>query len=233
VTAERRLLPVRAVLFDLDGTLADTAPDLAAAANRVRADRALPPLPLADLRGYASHGARGLLEAALGVTREHPDYARLRDDFLAYYEADLSSRSRLFDGADAVLDALAQRGLPWGIVTNKLERYTRPLLVALGLDARAGAIVCGDTTAHAKPHPAPLLEGARLLGVPPSHCVYVGDAERDVEAGIAAGMATLVARYGYLTPVDVPERWPASGSIDAIGALLDWLPPRAAQARVA
>ena len=215
---------MRAVLFDLDGTLADTAPDLAAAANRVRADRALPPLPLAALRGYASHGARGLLGAALGVTHEDADYALLRDAFLAYYEASLCEHTRLFDGTIDVLRELERRGLPWGIVTNKAQRFTLPLLKQLALVPPSGAIVCGDTTPYTKPHPAPLLAAADALGLDAVSCVYVGDAERDVTAGIAAGMKTLIARYGYFPPEDVPERWPANGAIDSLPALLDWLP---------
>jgi phosphoglycolate phosphatase len=220
----RTRLQVRAVLFDLDGTLADTAPDLATAANRVRADRALPPLPVAALRGYASAGARGLLGAALGVTQDDADYESLRDAFLAYYEAAMCDDTRLFDGAAEVLSELERRGLRWGIVTNKAQRFTLPLLKHLALASRAGAIVCGDTTPYTKPHPAPLLAGAQTLGMEASTCVYVGDAERDITAGIAAGMKTLIARYGYFPPGDVPEHWPADGAIDTLPALLDWLP---------
>ena len=217
-------LPVRAVLFDLDGTLADTADDLAAALNRVRADRALAPLPVSALRGYASHGARGLLAAGMGVTRDDADYELLREAFLGYYEHGLFGRSRLFDGAATVLDEIDQRGLRWGIVTNKAQRFTLPLVRHLALVPRAGTVICGDTTPHAKPHPAPLHAAARELGCGSSECVYVGDAERDVTAGIAAGMKTLIARYGYFAPEDAPERWPADGSIDSLPRLLEWLP---------
>ncbi len=222
--SECKRLPVRAVLFDLDGTLADTAPDLAHAANRVRADRTLAPLPLSALRGYASHGARGLLQAALGVDREHADYESLRDAFLGYYGEVLCERSQLFEGVADMLAELDRRGLAWGIVTNKAERYTLPLLKHLALHPRSGALICGDTTPHAKPHPAPLLAAAKALGIEPASCVYVGDAERDVTAGIAAGMRTLIARYGYFAPDEMPERWPADGSIESLAALLDWLP---------
>jgi len=220
-------LPVRAVLFDLDGTLADTAPDLGAALNRVRGERGLPPLPLARLRPHASHGARGLLGAGFAVTPEHADYPALRDAFLAHYAAALCVESRLFDDVAEVLAAIEGRALPWGIVTNKATRYTTPLLAALGLAGRAGAVVCGDTTAHAKPHPAPLLAAASALGVDPVACLYVGDAERDIDAGVAAGMRTLVARYGYIEPHETPEAWPADGLIDAPAALLAWLPAHA------
>ena len=218
------VLRVRAVLFDLDGTLADTAADLAAALNRVRADRALPPLPLAALRGYASHGVRGLLGAGMGVAKGDADYESLREAFLAYYEIGLWGQSRLFDGADMVLDELERRGLRWGIVTNKTQRYTLPLVQHLALVPRAGTVICGDTTPHTKPHPAPLYAAAKELGFDAVDCVYVGDAERDITAGIAAGMKTLVARYGYFAPEDVPECWPADGCIDSLPALLDWLP---------
>jgi phosphoglycolate phosphatase len=224
--AAPRPLPVDAVLFDLDGTLADTAPDLAAALNRVRRDRGLDALPLPLLRPYASHGARGLLGAGMGVAPGHETYEALRLAFLEHYAAALCVETVLFAEVAAMLDALEARSLRWGIVTNKAERYTHPLLAALGLDARAGAIVCGDTTPHAKPHPAPLLLAAERLGVAPERCVYVGDAERDVAAGIAAGMPTIVARYGYIEPQDEPAGWPADGFIDSPSALLPWLPPR-------
>ena len=223
-SAQPHPLAVDGVLFDLDGTLADTAPDLAAALNRVRRDRGLDPLPLARLRPFASHGARGLLGAGMSVLPDHEHYQGLRDAFLAHYAAALCVETTLFAEVAALLDAIEMRSLRWGIVTNKATSLTEPLLEALGLASRAGAIVCGDTTPHAKPHPAPLLRGAAQLGIAPARCVYVGDAERDVIAGVAAGMATIVARYGYIEPHDVPEDWPASGSIDTPGGLLCWLP---------
>lgn len=230
MTANFAPLRVHAVLFDLDGTLADTAEDLAAAVNHVRADHSLAPLPLAALRGYASHGARGLLGAGMGATKGDGDYESLREAFLAYYERGMLNQSRLFDGAALVLDALESRGLRWGIVTNKAQRFTLPLVKHLALVPRAGTVICGDTTPHAKPHPAPLFAAAKALGVDAVHCVYVGDAERDITAGIAAGMKTLVARYGYFAPEDTPERWPATGGIDSLAKLLDWLPKQAESA---
>lgn len=220
-----RALPIDAILFDLDGTLADTAPDLAAALNRVRGARGLPPLPLAHLRPYASHGARGLIGAGMGVTSDDPEYAGLRDDFLVEYEAALCVETTLFADVDTVLDAIEARSLRWGIVTNKATRYTLPLLELLGIATRARAVVCGDTTPHPKPHPAPLLAAAQVLGVDPRRCLYVGDAERDVTAGVAAGMHTIVARYGYIEPDDVPDAWPADGIVAVPSELLDWLPP--------
>ena len=223
-----RPLAVDAVLFDLDGTLADTAPDLAAALNRVRAERGLDRVPLTQLRPYASHGARGLLGAGMGIAPDHPEYATLRDAFLDHYAAALCVETALFAEVAAVLDALDARALSWGIVTNKAARFTVPLLDALGLSRRTAALVCGDTTPHTKPHPAPLLFAAERLGVLPRRCVYVGDAERDVAAGVAAGMPTIVARYGYIEPQDQPDAWPTEGIIDSPSALLHWLPLRRA-----
>lgn len=217
------------VLFDLDGTLADSAGDLAAAVNRMRAERGLAPVPVASLRPHASAGARGLLGAGMGVMPDDADYPALRDTFLAYYAAALDRATRLFDEVPAMLDALGKRELAWGIVTNKAARFTAPVVAALGLDRRAGAIVSGDTTAHAKPHPAPLLHAAMLMGVQPSQCVYVGDDLRDVTAGNAAGMATIVAAYGYLGEPGCADDWPATGWIDTPLELLDWVPGTAAR----
>jgi phosphoglycolate phosphatase len=219
-----RALAVAAVLFDLDGTLADTAGDLAAALNRVRADRGLPPVPVAGLRAHASAGARGLLGAGLDVAPDHPDYPALRDAFLTYYAEALDVTTRLFDGVDALLDALDARRLRWGVVTNKAQRYTLPVIEALGLAGRTAVVVSGDTTAHAKPHPAPLLHAAEALGVAPAACVYVGDDLRDVVAGNSAGMATLVAEYGYLGESGSSDEWPATGWIEGPLDLLAWLP---------
>jgi len=221
-----RALPIDGVLFDLDGTLADTAPDLARALNRLRLDQGLDALPLERLRDHASHGARGLLGAGLDLHPGDASYAVLRDAFLDHYAAALCVDTTLFDGVPALLDAIEARGLRWGIVTNKAARFTTPLAALLRLSTRAGAIIAGDSTPHTKPHPAPLLAGAQGLGVAPSRCLYVGDAERDVAAGVAAGMATIIARYGYIEARETPEAWPADGSIDAPLELLAWLPDR-------
>ena len=221
-----RALPIDAVLFDLDGTLADTAPDLGAALNRLRLARGLEPVPLHALRSSSSHGARGLLRVGMGIAPGHPEYEALRDAFLAHYETALCVDTTLFAEVDALLDAIEARSLKWGIVTNKATRYTTPLLERLGLDGRAGAVVCGDTTPNPKPHPAPLLAAADRLGVVPARCVYVGDAERDITAGIAAGMRTIVARYGYIEAHESPDTWPADGGIEHPAALLGWLPAR-------
>jgi N-acetyl-D-muramate 6-phosphate phosphatase len=203
------LVSCRAVLFDLDGTLADTAPDLAAAANKMRRERGLPAVPLDTLRPLASAGARGLIGGAFGVGPDDAAYAAMREEFLANYEADLCVETTLFDGIDAVLDALTMRGIRWGIVTNKVERLTLPLIARLGLDHRAACVVGGDTTPHAKPHPAPLLLAAERLEMPPAHVAYVGDDLRDVQAGKAAGMATIAAAYGYCGKESAPHDWDA------------------------
>lgn len=220
-------LNVEAVLFDLDGTLADSAGDLALALNRVRADRGLSRVPASALRAHASSGARGLLSAGMNVEPDHPEYALLREQFLAHYAQCLATTTVLFAGVDALLDEIEARGLAWGIVTNKHTRFTVPVVRSLGLDRRAGTVIAGDTTAHAKPHPAPLLRAAQELGRAPAACVYVGDDLRDVEAGNAAGMPTIVANYGYMGTGDRPARWPATGWIDAPLDLLLWLPGRA------
>ena len=217
---------MQAVLFDLDGTLADTAADLAAALNRIRVDRKLAPLAVVELRPHASDGTRGMLDAGLGIGRDHPEFPALKDAFLDYYESELCERSRLFPGAEGVLRGIERRGLRWGIVTNKAARFTLPLLERLNLARRAAIIVCGDTTPKPKPHPAPLLHAAAALDLEASACVYVGDAERDVLAARAARMASLVARYGYIAREVEPESWGPDGLIDSLPAVLDWLPDR-------
>ena len=218
--------PVECVLFDLDGTVADTAPDLAYALNLLRAERGLEAVPVSTLRSHVSHGARGMLEAGLGLMPADPGFIELRDRFLQLYEDNLVRDSCLFDGMHALLDGLEARGLSWGIVTNKAERFAVPLIEGLGLAARTGCLVGGDTTGKAKPHPDPLLEGARRIGVDPRRCLYVGDDRRDVEAGIAAGMTPVVALYGYLHGAD-PHAWGAPWMIEQPLHLLDGLPANA------
>jgi N-acetyl-D-muramate 6-phosphate phosphatase len=215
--------PVRAVLFDLDGTLADTAGDLGAALNDVRAGLGLPPLHTDTLRPHASAGARGMIGAGIGIVPDDPRYESLRAAFLGHYERRLDETTRLFDGVPELLAAIEARGLRWAIVTNKATRFTSPVVASLGLDARAGAIVCGDTTPHAKPHPEPLLHAARTLGVDPADCVYVGDDLRDIVAGNAAGMASIVAGWGYLGFGQHPREWPASARAECPGDLIGHL----------
>jgi phosphoglycolate phosphatase len=211
------------ILFDLDGTLADTAPDLAAAVNRMRHDRGLEMVPLEQLRPLASAGARGLLGGAFGIGPEHHDYASMRDEFLANYEADLCIETILFPGIGEILDDLDARGVRWGIVTNKVARLTEPLVAQLGLDTRAGCVVSGDTTPHSKPHPAPLLHAAKELDLSPERIVYVGDDLRDVQAGFAAGMVTVAAAYGYCGNDIPPTQWHAKHVVNSTAELLGLL----------
>lgn len=213
-------MPPQAVLFDFDGTLADTAPDLGAAANWLRAQHGLPPLPQAHYRPVASHGARGLIGVAFGIGKDDPGFPPLRDAFLDRYETALAVESRLFEGMDEALQALEARGVPWGIVTNKASRFTTPLVEALGLAERCAVVVSGDTTPHAKPHPEPLLHACRTLGLPPSACVYVGDDLRDAQAAHAAGLRMVVARYGYCGHDVPPDQWGGDVIIDHPGELL-------------
>jgi phosphoglycolate phosphatase len=202
----------KAILFDLDGTLADTAPDLAQALNKIRIDRDMEPAPYAMLRPYASAGARGLIGAGFGLQPGADGYEALRVAFLDNYAAAIADHTRLFDGVPELLRHLDQGGIAWGIVTNKAMRFTDPLVPQIGL-GHAGCIVSGDTTPHPKPHPAPLLEAAQRLGVAPQACWYVGDDLRDVQAGHAAGMITIAAAWGYCGS-DGPTQWNA----DAIAA---------------
>ena len=224
MTAQRaRFANVQAVLFDLDGTLIDSAPDLAAAADAMRTARGLPSLPLAQYRPMAGAGARGLLGVAFGMTPEHVEYDVLREEFFCNYERSLTQRTQIFDGVPELLESFASQGVKWGVVTNKSERFTLPLTGSMALFATAGAIVSGDTTPHAKPHPAPLLEAARRMGVDASRCVYVGDDERDIVAGLAAGMATVAVTYGYLGQQADTTRWGANATINCVNELLQLL----------
>jgi phosphoglycolate phosphatase len=206
---------LQAVLFDLDGTLIDSAPDLGAAADQMRTARGLPALPLAHYRPMAGAGARGMLGLALNVTPEHPDFLNLREEFFVNYERCMTQRTYAFDGVTELIAALEARQLPWGVVTNKSKRFTEPLTRALPLFTRAATVISGDTTAHAKPHPEPLLEAARRLGLPPERCLYVGDDERDIVAGHAAGMPTVAATYGYLGAQADVRQWRAHAQINS------------------
>jgi phosphoglycolate phosphatase len=213
----------RAVLFDLDGTLIDSAPDLAGTGNDMRTARGLAPLAYEDFRPMVGAGARGMLGIALQVTPEDEDFLALREEFLSRYEARMSRETRVFDAMHPVLATLQASGTPWGIVTNKAERFTLPLVRTLSLHQHAAAIVGGDTTPHSKPHPAPLLEAARRLGMAPEACVYVGDDLRDVQAGRAAGMATVAAAWGYLGLGEPVSAWGADHVIETPGDLLNLL----------
>jgi phosphoglycolate phosphatase len=214
---------IKAVLFDLDGTFADTAPDLAAALNHTRAARNLPPLPLETIRPQASHGSRGLLRLGFGIEQDAPDYDALRDIFLDYYERNICVHTRLFPGIAELVDELERRGIKWCIVTNKPQRYTDPLMQALGYAERAACLVSGDTCAQAKPHPAPLLHACKLAGAAPARCLYLGDDLRDMQAANAAGMPGIIASYGYVGSDASVEKWNAQGSVNHPAELLGYL----------
>ena len=211
-----------AVLFDLDGTLLDTARDMATAMNALRAEASLPPLPFESVRPYVSHGATAMVRLGFPQLPE-PQFNLLRDRFLILYRDCLAEETQLFAGMPELLGALELAGIPWGIVTNKPTWLTEPLLDALQLRERAGSLVCGDTFPERKPHPRPLLHAAAELAVAPESCLFIGDAERDIKAARAAQMRALVARFGYIGPADRIEEWLADGYIDSPLEILDWL----------
>ncbi len=212
----------RAVLFDLDGTLIDSAPELGAAADQMRTARGLASLPMERYRPMAGAGARGMLGVAFGITPDAPDFAPLREEFFLNYEARMM-HTRVFEGVAELVAALCAHGLQWGVVTNKSVRFTEALTRAMPLFATARAIVSGDSTPYAKPHPEPLFEAARRLGVPPERCIYVGDDERDMAAGRAAGMRTVAAAYGYMGADADVTLWEADTAIESPLALLQVL----------
>lgn len=214
---------LRTVLFDLDGTLADTAPDLAAALNHVLEAEGRTALPYEHIRPVVSHGARALVQLGFSLGDDHPEFSRLRQRLTDRYREHIAVGTRLFPGMDELLERLEDRGLAWGVVTNKPAWLTNPLMDALGLTQRAACIVSGDTTPHRKPHPQPMLHACELAGSLPEECIYVGDAERDVEAGRSAGMRTVVALFGYLGESDRPQAWGADGLIEHPLDLLDWV----------
>jgi len=223
--------PLALVLFDLDGTLADTAPDLAAAANACLSARGREPLPLGELRPWASHGARGLLHRAFGLAPGDPDYEALRVEFVQRYESALCVHTTLFAGVETLLARLDAAGLRWGIVTNKVSRLTNPLVRLLGLDARAACIVSGDTAVRPKPDPAPILHALDQCGCTQAAGIYVGDDRRDIDAGRAAGVRTCAAAYGYSAQREDVLDWRADHVIQAPLELLDWLLVRSALTR--
>ena len=213
----------KAVLFDLDGTLIDSAPDLGAAADKMRTDRGMATIDYALYRPMAGSGARGMLQVAFGITEAHADYEAFKNEFLDNYQQAMTVKTTVFDGVNDMLSSLQQQGILWGVVTNKHQRFTIPLSQQMELFKTAGAVVSGDTTPHAKPHPAPLFEGARLLGLPPQDCWYVGDDERDIVAGKAANMVTVAANYGYLGEEADVLSWGADFVIHAPVTLIQLL----------
>ena len=213
----------QAVLFDLDGTLLDTAPDFIAVLNAMRADRGMQPLPHATIRAVVSNGARALVTLGFGRREGDADFEPLNEELRARYAGHLAVHTRLFPGLDAVLHALESRGVPWGIVTNKPSQYTLPLLAALQLDGRCGAVVCPDQVTHTKPHPEPMYKACAQLGVDPARCLYAGDHERDIAAGRNAGMQTLVAGWGYIGEGEQPRDWQPDFIVDSVAAFGDLL----------
>ena len=211
------------MLFDLDGTLVDSAADLAGAANAMRMSRGLAPLPLEHYRAHSGSGARGMLKVAFGVEPAHEGFDDLKQQFFSEYQHHLTLSTQPFAGVEQMIESLLAAGLPWAVVTNKGERFTAPLTRAMPLFASASTVISGDTTPHTKPHPAPLLEAALRLGVSPSGCVYVGDDLRDIQAGRAAGMRTVAALYGYLGAGADVASWRADREISEPAGLLKWL----------
>jgi phosphoglycolate phosphatase len=217
---------LEAVLFDLDGTLIDTAPDMARTVNEMRRRRGLDAVPLEQVRPFVSHGARGMITSAFRIAVDHPQFQAMREEFLQIYAANICVDSRLFDGMEQLLQHLEDKNVAWGVVTNKFERLARPLLEALDLAQRASIIVGGDTCARPKPYPDPLLHAAMEVGAAPARTLYVGDDKRDVDAARAAGMPVVVAAYGYLGDGDPPSFWGADAVLDSPHAVLDWIVDR-------
>ena len=213
------------ILFDLDGTLADTAPDLAYALNTLLQEEGRGMLPHVTIRNHVSRGAAAMVRLGFGKNLPVSTFEALRTRFLEIYGANLCVNTRLFPGMSTVLDHIEANNMKWGVVTNKLAWMTEPLIEALGLTQRAACIVSGDTTDERKPHPKPLLHACHSSQSLAQNCIYVGDDPRDIQAGNAAGMTTLVARYGYIDDSQSPEDWGANGIIDDVTELVDWLHP--------
>lgn len=214
---------LRCIFFDLDGTLLDTLPDLAFALNQVLRDEGRESLPLPLIRPSISHGAPGMVRLAFGEDQDHDDFARRMARLREIYQAHIADNTRLFDGMEEVLESIENHGLAWGVVTNKKRHMTQPLLERLGLHQRLACVIAGDDTLQGKPHPAPLWLACRTAGVAPNHCVYVGDHQRDIEAGQRAGLGTIAAVYGYLAEDDDPSQWGADAIIEKPLDLLQWL----------
>ena len=214
---------LEAVLFDLDGTLADTAPDMALTVNKMLERRGRSRVPVEKVRPHVSQGARGMIVSAFGIGTDNPEFAAMREEFLEIYAGNLCIDTALFPGMAELLEDLEARAIGWGVVTNKFERLARPVMAGLGLARRAAVIVGGDTCARPKPFPDPLLHAAATMGVQPARTLYVGDDERDVRAARAAGMPVVVAGYGYLGDGPPPALWGADAVFDSCPALHEWI----------
>jgi len=217
------LRPISAILFDLDGTLVDTAPDLAFALNTLLQENNLATLPYNEIRPVASHGSAGLLDLGFGISTQHQDYSSLQQRFLQLYQDNIARETVLFEGMEEVITKLEQVNIRWGVVTNKPAFLTEPLMDSLDLTRRAACIVSADTTPFSKPHPAPMLHACKLIQQQPEQCLYIGDAERDIEAGKNANMQTVAALYGYLGKQDHPENWHADAIINHPSDILKWI----------
>ncbi len=215
--------PFSAILFDLDGTLVDTAPDLAFALTRLMEQEGLEALPYDMIRPVASHGSAGLLGLGFDISTDHDDYPSLQQRFLQLYQDNIARETCLFEGMEEVLSALEQAEITWGIITNKPAFLTDPLVDKLNLTHRAACVVSADTTPHSKPHPAPMLHACKVINLSPEQCIYIGDAARDIEAGKNANMRTVAALYGYLSDQDRPEKWHADASINHPRDILQWI----------
>jgi phosphoglycolate phosphatase len=213
----------KVIFFDLDGTLVDTAPDLAYALNQLLQQEGKDSLPYEAIRPVASHGSVALLDLGFGIDATHPNFSSLQQRFIQLYQENISRLSTLFDGMDVVIENLDKEGYKWGVITNKPAFLTDPLLAALKLDTRAVCVVSGDTTANSKPHPEPMLHACKLADVEPHNCIYIGDAERDIEAGRNVNMRTLLAGYGYIGDSDDPESWQADAIINDPREILQWI----------
>jgi len=214
---------IKTVLFDLDGTLADTAPDLAYALNETLKQNSKQPLPFETIRPVVSHGGIALVKLGFNIGIEHPEFETLKQQFLDIYVNNIANETTLFGGMDELLQQLEQRNILWGVVTNKPAWLTDPLMEGLSLSQRAACIVSGDTLAERKPHPAPVLYACEQTGAKPHECLYVGDAQRDIEAGNRAGLKTLAALFGYIEEDDDPALWQADAMISSPSDILDWL----------
>lgn len=214
---------INTVFFDLDGTLADTAPDLAGALNQLRNEKNLPNLPYHEIRPIVSHGGSALIRFGFDLEEENPEFKDLRERFLQLYQSRLHNSTTLFAGIAELLDTLENENITWGVITNKSAWLTNPLMEQLGLTGRAACVICGDSTSYLKPHPAPIQLANEITATRPQYSLFVGDAQRDIEAGKAAGLHTLVALYGYLGEFDNPETWQADGMVKSPGEIIQWI----------